>query len=162
MNEEYIFAEDIDQEEASIRHNKNARPQNYGLVITALIFGIISLVFFLFGLNIISAIVSVILAIIYLATCHSKKGIGMAVTAIVCSVLSVVLTICSWTIVFTNPHIDTLFDDFIDQQGDYYLDDNMQDFFNEYEGGGYFDPNYFDDIPDKDDWRSDYDLDDTL
>ena len=50
MNEEYYFTEDIDRELRSPQRNNNSRPDNYGLAIASMILGIISLVFFLFGL----------------------------------------------------------------------------------------------------------------
>ncbi len=148
MNEEYIFAEDIDEEAAAIRRNQNARPENYGLVIVACIMGVISLVFFLFGINIFSSIVAIVLACIYLATSNSSKGRGLAITAIVTSVLSIVLCIGSWMLVFTNiDNLESLVDDIILYQ----YEDTPSDLFDELE-----------DMDNLDMPELDLDIDDTL
>ncbi len=96
MNEEYYFSEDFEKDLRTSSPAGKVRPDNYGLAVVSMVLGIISLVFFLFGLNFISAIVSIILAIIFLASNAGngiKAGKGMAIAGIVTSGLSIALFI---------------------------------------------------------------------
>ncbi|SEA30894.1 protein of unknown function [Pseudobutyrivibrio sp. ACV-2] len=144
MNEEYYFTEDIDKELRRPQMNENARPENYGLAIASMILGIFSLVFFLFGINFLTAIAGTILGIIFLVTSmqtHSSKGRGMAITGIITSVLSIALFIGSIAYIMHNSdNIVRMFEsEFLFNPGiqdefnfeynfDYDIDDNDLDF----------------------------------
>lgn len=144
MNEEYYFTEDIDRELRSPQRNENARPEGYGLAIASMILGIFSLVFFLFGINFLTAIAGTILGIIFLVTSirtRSSKGRAMAITGIVTSVLSIALFIGSIAYIMHNSdNIIRMFEsEFLFNPGlqdefnfeynfDYDIDDNGLDF----------------------------------
>ncbi len=159
MNEEYYFTEDIDRELRSPQRNNNSRPDNYGLAIASMILGIISLVFFLFGLNFFTAIVSIILAIIFLASnarSASHKGRGMAITGIVTSVLSMAFFIGS--IAFVMQNADNIMDMF--QSEIEFGPGENNEFYFEYNFDGLDDLDELDQFDNNNDF--DVDLDDTL
>ncbi|QFJ54556.1 DUF4190 domain-containing protein [Pseudobutyrivibrio xylanivorans] len=105
MNYEYQYVEDIDKEMNSLNDRKDAPPMNYGLAVASLIIGAISLVFFLFGLNILSSIIAIIFGAVFLGSNSGrgvKKGKALAVTGILTAIASIVLCIGCWTYMFSN------------------------------------------------------------
>ncbi len=90
MNEDYIFEEG---EEVY---------QPIGMAVASLVLGVLSLIFFLAGLNLIGAIVSIILGIIFIATKRGKAGKNLAVIGIITSIISIVLFFGSITYLLTN------------------------------------------------------------
>ena len=73
-----------------------------GLAIAALVLGLVSLVFFLLGLNIFTGLLAIILSIIYLVTHKGKEGKVMATIGLISAVLSIALLLISWTLIFSN------------------------------------------------------------
>jgi len=73
-----------------------------GMAVTSFVLGLLSLVFFLSGLNVIAGIVSIILGAIFVASKRNKKANGYAIVGIIASVISICLFIASWTYVFSN------------------------------------------------------------
>ncbi|MBR4708477.1 MAG: hypothetical protein IKP29_10520 [Pseudobutyrivibrio sp.] len=90
MNEDYIFEEG---EEVY---------QPIGMAVASLVLGVLSLIFFLAGLNLIGAIVSIILGIIFIATKRGKAGKNLAVIGIITSIISIVLFFGSIAYLLTN------------------------------------------------------------
>ncbi|SDB23086.1 protein of unknown function [Pseudobutyrivibrio sp. YE44] len=121
------------------------QPINYGLAVTALVLGLLSLVFFLFGLNIITSIVSIVLGIIFLtsnAGRPNKKGRGLAIVGIVTSILSIVLFAISWVLIISNVNnVVNMFDEYMDDPNLYYQYEynygedyeDLDELYNEYE-----------------------------
>lgn len=147
MNYEYYYTDDIAKKMEEMKRSNN-KPDNYGLVIPAVVLGIASLVMFLFGINLIMSVVSVIMAIIYLVTNGSNKnktGIGLAITAIATSVLSVVLFFGSWMLIMSN--INNLAP-MLQEEFDVEYDDNFDDFddYDDFHGGDIYDDDFFDDF----------------
>ena len=102
MGYDYYYTDDVEREIKNLE-NRNGHPGNYGLAIASLIMGIASLVFFLFLLNVMSAIIAIIFCIIFLSTTRSgEKGRGLALAGIITSILSIVLCIGSYVIIFQN------------------------------------------------------------
>lgn len=155
MNEQYYYTDDIEREIKYSRDNRNARPDNFGLAIASMILGIISLVFFLFGLNFFTAIVSIILGIIFLvsnARAGKIKGRGMAITGIITSVLSITFFIGSIVFIMGNAeHIVEMFESELESNPGFY-----QEFEYNYNNG-----NDFNDFNDNN-LDFDIDIDDTL
>lgn len=90
MNEDYIFEEG---EEVY---------QPIGMAVASLVLGVLSLIFFLIGLNLVGAIVSIILGIIFIATRRGKAGKRLAVIGIITSIISIVLFFASMSYMLTN------------------------------------------------------------
>ena len=140
MNEEYYYSENFNENNTNFRQEQNLRPQNYGLLVPAFVLGLASLVFFLFGLNLITAIVAIVLSVMFLAAnagTGNKKGRGMAIIALVSSVLSIIMFIGSWALIVRNlDNLDDMFSDYLGNPELYYeynSGDDFDDFYNEYE-----------------------------
>jgi hypothetical protein len=102
MSYNYYYTDDVEREIKNLE-NGNSRPSNYGLAIASLIIGIVSLVFFLFLLNIVSAIIAIILGFVFIGgTKAGQKGRGLAKAGIITSILSIVLCIGSYVLIFQN------------------------------------------------------------
>ncbi len=104
MKYEYYYTDDVARKMDEIRQNNN-KLENIGLIIPAVVLGVASLVLFLFGINLLMAAISIIMAILFLAAnvrMGKKRGTGLAIIAIVTSVLSVVLFFGSWALIMTN------------------------------------------------------------
>ena len=65
--------------------------QPIGMAVACLVLGLLSLIFFLTGLNIVTAIIAIILGIIFIATRRGKRGKLLAKLGIAASVLSIAL-----------------------------------------------------------------------
>jgi ABC-type Fe3+-siderophore transport system permease subunit len=90
MNEDYIFEEG---EEVY---------QPIGMAVASLVLGLLSLVFFLVGLNLVGAIISIILGIIFIATRRGQAGKRLAVIGIITSIISIVLFFGSMSYMLSN------------------------------------------------------------
>ena len=124
MNNDYMF-EDEDNINNSYTYSYSyqepeAPKPRLGTAIASMVLGIIAFVFFLFGLNIPLAILSIILGITFLAK-RTKEGRGFAIAGICTAILSIVLFISSWVYIFSN--INNIL----------VLEDDVLDMFNYYE-----------------------------
>ena len=90
MNEDYIFEEG---EEVY---------QPIGMAVASLVLGLLSLIFFLVGLNLVGAIISIILGIIFIATRRGQAGKRLAVIGIITSIISIVLFLGSMSYMLSN------------------------------------------------------------
>ena len=121
-----------------------AKKESMGPAIASLILGILSLIFFLIGINIVAAIIAIVLGIVYLATSRTKKGKGMAIAGITTAALGIVCCIGAWAFIISNAdHIAVLGNDvegmqewydFYGLDDNYFNDDNYEDYFNNYPG----------------------------
>lgn len=84
---------------------KPQKPDVIGFGLASMIIGIIAVCLFLFCINIVLAVVSIVLGIVQLCTARRK---GMAVTGILLSFISVILTGVFWFLVM--------------RQGDYFYE----------------------------------------
>ena len=146
MNNDYMFEDEENNftgnyEGAEYSFYQEPQPQkkeSIGLAVVSLILGLLSLVFFLIGLNIIFALASIVLGIIFIASFKQKRGKGLAITGIVASVISIVLFAVSWGFILHNiDNIAAIGDDMDGMYEWYYYygsdDDMYQDFFDEYQ-----------------------------
>lgn len=144
-----------------------------GMAVVSMVLGIISLVFFLMGINIIGAIIAIVLGIVYLVKSRNQLGRVFSIVGIVTSVLGIVCCIAAWSFIFSN--IDGLANLENDTEGmqewyDFYGLDGLYDDLEPYEDGD----EYIYEEPDGDDLDSlfdgivgddehpEVDLDDTL
>ncbi|SCZ79550.1 DUF4190 domain-containing protein [Pseudobutyrivibrio xylanivorans] len=144
MGYDYYYTDDVEREIKNLQNGD--APANYGLAIASLILGAVSLVFFLFLLNIISAIIAIIMGFIFIgSTKAGAKGRGLAIGGIITAVLSIVLCIGSYVVIFQNAdNIGKMFENEL-QNGDspfYYYEyngenpdifrdfDDIEDFYN--------------------------------
>lgn len=109
-----------------------------GLGIASMVLGIISLVLFLFLINIPMAIVAIALGIVQLT---KKSAKGMAVTGIVTGAAAILLTILFWAFAFSVSS-ESLTDDYYNynyynQYQDSYSDDYYNGYYDGYFGGYY-------------------------
>ncbi|MBR5636867.1 MAG: DUF4190 domain-containing protein, partial [Pseudobutyrivibrio sp.] len=138
--------------------NKNGRPNNYGLAIASLIMGIVSLVFFLFILNIFTAVAAIIMGLLFLGgTARGCKGRGMALAGVITSILSIVLCIGSYVLIFQNAdNISNMMEDELRKSPEFnyefnYGDDSLEDdYFNDL-FDNYYNDNGIDSLDDTDD-----------
>ncbi len=79
--------------------NENGKKLSVGMGIASMILGIISLLCFCSGVNIITATIAIIFGIIQIVTCEKK---GMAIAGIATAVVSIFLCVACYTIIFTN------------------------------------------------------------
>lgn len=157
MGYDYYYTDDVEREIKNLESG-NRRPGNYGLAVASLIMGIVSVVFFLFLLNIISAVVAIIFGIIFLSTSRSgDKGRGLAVAGIITSILSVVLCIGSYVIIFQNAdNISRMLENELRNNDTqfYYFDSNGENPFEDFDDFYNFDgdsENFDDFLKDEDD-----------
>ena len=114
------------------------RKESQGLAIASLILGILSLMFFLTGVNILTSILALVFGIIYLSTVKQKKGKGMAVAGIITAALAIVLCIGAWVFIIGNAaNLASLAEDEegMERWYEYYgldEDDFYNDFYNDY------------------------------
>ena len=102
MNEDYMFEDEEQYIRKDYEVNQPPKEQSMGPAIFSLVLGIIALVFFLLGINIIFAIASVVLGIISLTVFKNKRGKIFAISGILTSVISVGMFIFSWAFIFSN------------------------------------------------------------
>lgn len=107
MNEDYMF-EDEDYKEASseeaayVHYEKPEKEGSIGLAVASFVVGLLSLIFFLTGINFLGALGSIILGIIFIAVFKQKRGRGFAIAGIICSVLSIVVGFVAWAFIINN------------------------------------------------------------
>lgn len=148
MNNDYMFEDEDNIEKGSYdsgqyqyQYYDMEQPQareRIGMAVFSFVLGLLSLIFFITGINIIGAIISIILGIIFLASRKRKRGKGLAIAAIVTSVLGIFLCIISWIFIFGNA--DNIINLYNDTEGmeffyDYYGisdDGKYQDFLEEH------------------------------
>ena len=142
MNEDYMFEDEDNIEQGSYKapqfqYQEQPQPQpevnqRMGLAVFSFVFGVLSLIFFLSGINLIGALISIILGIIFIATRRQKRGKVFAITGIIASVFSIVMCLFSWAFIFNNAdNIAVLADD---KEGmeffyDYYgIEENQEEY----------------------------------
>lgn len=99
--------------------NEKQKKPGSGPGVASLIMGMIALVLFLMFINIPLAILSIVLGVIGIAGYERK---GAAIVGMACAVLSLVLFIGSWAIMFGNDHLLSVAEDL-------YLGDGMQEYY---------------------------------
>ena len=137
MGYDYYYTDDVEREIKNMESG-NGRPANYGIAVASLVMGIVSLVFFLFLLNIVTAIIAIVFGIIFLGSSNSgEKGRGCAAAGIAASILSIVLCIGSYIIIFQNSdNISNMMENELrnnNSQFHYYEDFNGDDPFSDIE-----------------------------
>jgi hypothetical protein len=118
MNEDYIFEEEVEVHNSTSYTPEEPPKQSIGMAVTALVLGIISLMFFLSFINVITGISAIILACIFLASHNGKRGRGLAWIGLCSSVVSIVALIMSISMIYSNiDHIAPLYDDLMKMYG---------------------------------------------
>lgn len=110
--------------------------------IASMILGIIALLFFCTGCNILLAILAIVFGIIQLV---KNKQKGMAITGIITGTLGILASVFFWIIMLFS--IGTSYDDY-DDFYDYYYDDYndyYDDYYDDWDGSYYFDDDDFND-----------------
>ncbi len=119
MNEDYMFEDENENEKSSETEKRDIYGDSYysqhynqyqeepghqpiGKAVASLILGVLSLVFFLTGLNLITAIIAIVLGIIFIATRKQKDGKPIAAIGIITAIVSIVMFFMSWSYLFTN------------------------------------------------------------
>ncbi len=105
----------------------HGKKMNVGLGIASLVIGIISLMCFCTGLNVILAILAIVFGIVQLATCESK---GLAIGGIVMAAISIVLTAITYGLLFSNVTFTDMMKEEVQQN--FQDDENMQQFLEDY------------------------------
>lgn len=152
MFEDYMFEEEDNkgytgpeysnvqfESEAAYRRPANNKPEDretIGIAIGSFVLGVLSFIFFLAGINFLSAIASIVMAIIYLISSKDKRGKGFAITGIVTSILGMILCVAAWSFIFSNAsNISALINDeegmekwfeYYEIQGDDFNNDNEE------------------------------------
>ena len=111
----------------------SGKKQGVGLGIVSMILGIISLLCFCSGLNVITGVIAIVFGIVQIVTCEKK---GMAIAGIVTAAISIVLCIGCYALIFSNHHfIQMIEEEVVDGFDD---DQNIQDFIQKYQNGDNF------------------------
>lgn len=105
----------------------HGKKMNVGLGIASLVIGIISLMCFCTGLNVILAILAIVFGIVQLATCESK---GLAIGGIVMAAISIVLTAITYGLLFSNVTFTDMMKEEVQQN--FQDDEDVQQFLEEY------------------------------
>lgn len=105
----------------------HGKKMSVGLGIASLVIGIISLMCFCTGLNVILAILAIVFGIVQLATCESK---GLAIGGIVMAAISIVLTAITYGLLFSNVTFTNMMKEEV--QHNFQDDEDMQQFLEEY------------------------------
>ena len=83
-----------------------------GTAVASMVLGIISLVLFMLGINVIAAIISIVLGIIVLVRNGNQLGKIFSVIGIVTSIISIIACIVSWAFIMHNAaNIEKIYDD---------------------------------------------------
>lgn len=105
----------------------HGKKMSVGLGIASLVIGIISLMCFCTGLNVILAILAIVFGIVQLATCESK---GLAIGGIVMAAISIVLTAITYGLLFSNVTFTDMMKEEVQQN--FQDDEDVQQFLEEY------------------------------
>lgn len=105
----------------------HGKKMNVGLGIASLVIGIISLMCFCTGLNVILAILAIVFGIVQLATCESK---GLAIGGIVMAAISIVLTAITYGLLFSNVTFTDMMKEEVQQN--FQDDEDIQQFLEDY------------------------------
>ena len=105
----------------------HGKKMNVGLGIASLVIGIISLMCFCTGLNVILAILAIVFGIVQLATCESN---GLAIGGIVMAAISIVLTAITYGLLFSNVTFTDMMKEEVQQN--FQDDEDIQQFLEEY------------------------------
>lgn len=105
----------------------HGKKMNVGLGIASLVIGIVSLMCFCTGLNVILAILAIVFGIVQLATCESK---GLAIGGIVMAAISIVLTAITYGLLFSNVTFTDMMKEEVQQN--FQDDEDVQQFLEEY------------------------------
>ena len=105
----------------------HGKKMNVGLGIASLVIGIISLMCFCTGLNVILAILAIVFGIVQLAICESK---GLAIGGIVMAAISIVLTAITYGLLFSNVTFTDMMKEEVQQN--FQDDEDIQQFLEDY------------------------------
>lgn len=105
----------------------NGKKLGVGFGVASLVLGIISLLCFCSGVNVILAILAIVFGVIQIVTCEKK---GMAIGGIATAVISVVLLVITWGLLFSNAAFMDMMQE--EMQNDFEDDEDMQQFFEQY------------------------------
>lgn len=105
----------------------NGKKLNVGFGVASLVLGIISLLCFCSGVNVILAILAIVFGVIQILTCEKK---GMAIGGIVTAVISVVLLVITWGLLFSNAAFMDMMQE--EMQNNFEDDEEMQQFLQQY------------------------------
>ena len=105
----------------------NGKKLGVGFGVASLVLGIISLLCFCSGVNVILAILAIVFGVIQIVTCEKK---GMAIGGIATAVISVVLLVITWGLLFSNAAFMDMMQE--EMQNNFEDDEDMQQFFEQY------------------------------
>lgn len=105
----------------------NGKKLGVGFGVASLVLGIISLLCFCSGVNVILAILAIVFGVIQIVTCEKK---GMAIGGIVTAAISVVLLVITWGLLFSNAAFMDMMQE--EMQNNFEDDEDMQQFFEQY------------------------------
>ena len=92
----------------------------------SLAFGILSIIFFLMFINFFTAVIAIVLGAVQLSH-HTKRA--AAITGIAAAVISVVMSIAGWGIIFSNSHLSEATMEYFNSDG---MDDYMRQIYELY------------------------------
>ncbi len=104
------------------QYNEKGKKIGNGMGTASLVLGVIALLSFLTGLNVITAILAVIFGIIQLVSYDRK---AFAAAGIACAVLSVVLTVGSYAAILSNTNLMTMVEQAMEDGS---MQDEIQDY----------------------------------
>ncbi len=186
MNEDYMFEDENDfdnngnfsQDNQNFNGGSNNGYTGYnqgpmdqkepiGMAIASFVLGIVSVVLFLIGINVITAIVGIVLGIIFIVTRTGKRGKVFAWIGVITSFLGIGLFIAAWTFMIANSaNIAKTESELIEMFEEYDLEGDYQDIFGDdylYENPNGDDlGNYFDGELTEDDWHPESPKDETF
>lgn len=122
--------------------NGNGKKQSgIGLGVASMILGMVSLLCFCTGLNIVTGITAIVFGIIQIVTCEKK---GMAIAGITTAAISIVLCIGCYALIFNNSHFVRMLENEILEKElmEEFYDDDIRHFIEYYqEDDGYLNDN---------------------
>ena len=128
------------------KYGASGKKLSIGLGIASMVLGIVSLLCFCSGLNIITGIIAIILGIVQIVTCEKK---GMAIAGITTAAISIALCIGCYAYIFSNSHFMRMIEnEMLNEFGS----DDIQDFIQKYQDGDDFEY-YIDSHPEDGDYQ---------
>lgn len=114
------------------KYGATGKKLSIGLGIASMVLGIVSLLCFCSGLNIITGIIAIVLGIVQIVTCEKK---GMAIAGIVTAAISIALCIGCYAYIFSNSHFVRMIEN---EMMNEFNSDDIQDFIQKYQNGDDF------------------------
>ncbi|MCR4568253.1 MAG: hypothetical protein K5769_09390 [Pseudobutyrivibrio sp.] len=118
MNEDYMFEEEVDKNkepektvnettpEVRSGYYYNQQPSNTGMAIGSFVSGLLALLFFSVGVNLLVALISIALGIVFLTKTNEIQGRTLAKVGIVVSIISIILFVGS--VIWILPNAENL------------------------------------------------------